>query len=154
MTTPDTFLTLGEAAKETGKSKPTLSRAIKSGKLSYAAKENNSYKIDPSELFRVFPRRNTSETEQNGNMKQSVTPNVTHEIAMLQKDLEHLKEKLGSTETQLKKAEEREQDLLSKLDNSQATIDRQTLLLSDMRDKATEKPVERQKGFWYRLLGK
>ena len=47
--------TLGEAAKATGKSKTTLHRAIKSGKISATKKNDNSYSIDPSELHRVFP---------------------------------------------------------------------------------------------------
>lgn len=48
-------LTLGQAAKETGLSKATLSKALKSGRLSYVAKTTAGYEIDPAELFRVFP---------------------------------------------------------------------------------------------------
>ena len=47
-------LSLGQAAKETGMDKSTISRAIKSGKLSATRKENGGYAIDPAELFRVF----------------------------------------------------------------------------------------------------
>jgi hypothetical protein len=47
-------LSLGQAAKETGVDKSTISRAIKSGKLSATRKENGGYAIDPAELFRVF----------------------------------------------------------------------------------------------------
>lgn len=47
--------TLGEAAKASGKSKTTLHRAIKSGKISATRRDDNSYSIDPSELHRVFP---------------------------------------------------------------------------------------------------
>lgn len=48
------MFTLGQAAKHTGKSKPTISKAIKDGKLS-ASKVDGVYQIDPSELSRVFP---------------------------------------------------------------------------------------------------
>ena len=48
------YLSLGQAAKETGMDKSTISRAIKSGKLSATRKENGGYAIDPAELFRVF----------------------------------------------------------------------------------------------------
>jgi hypothetical protein len=48
------MFTLGTAAKHVGKSKPTISKAIKDGKLS-ATKLNGVYQIDPSELSRVFP---------------------------------------------------------------------------------------------------
>ena len=47
-------LSLGQAAKETGMDKSTISRAIKSGKLSATRRENGGYEIDPAELFRVF----------------------------------------------------------------------------------------------------
>ncbi len=50
-----TTLTMGQAAKETGISKATLSKALKSGRLSYVAKSTAGYEIDPAELFRVFP---------------------------------------------------------------------------------------------------
>lgn len=47
--------TLGDAAKATGKSKTTLHRAIKSGRISALKTENGSYSIEPAELHRVFP---------------------------------------------------------------------------------------------------
>ena len=47
--------TLGEAAKAVGKSKATLSKAIKSGKISAVRQDDGSFSIDPSELHRVYP---------------------------------------------------------------------------------------------------
>jgi len=46
--------TLGEAAKATGKSKATISKAIKSGRISATKDETGTFKIDPSELHRVY----------------------------------------------------------------------------------------------------
>jgi hypothetical protein len=47
---------LGQAAKETGLDKSTISRAIKSGRISAQRKDGSGgYEIDPAELFRVFP---------------------------------------------------------------------------------------------------
>ena len=48
-------LSLSQAAKLTGKSKSTINRAVKSGRLSATKHEDGSYSIDPSELNRVFP---------------------------------------------------------------------------------------------------
>lgn len=56
-------LTMGQAAKETGVSKATLSKALKSGRLSYVAKSTAGYEIDPAELFRVFPPKPLSPIE-------------------------------------------------------------------------------------------
>ena len=47
--------TLGEAAKATGKSKATISKAIKSGRISAKKGETGAFAIDPSELHRVYP---------------------------------------------------------------------------------------------------
>ena len=47
--------TLGDAAKATGKSKTTLHRAIKSGRISAIKTDDGSYAIEPVELHRVFP---------------------------------------------------------------------------------------------------
>lgn len=49
-------LTLNQAAKECGRAKSTLSKAIKSGKLSAERGDKGAFLIDPSELFRVFPK--------------------------------------------------------------------------------------------------
>lgn len=47
-------LSLSQAAKVAGKSKSTINRAIKSGKLSATRHEDGSYSIDASELSRAF----------------------------------------------------------------------------------------------------
>lgn len=48
-------LSLTQAAKIAGKSKSTINRAIKSGKLSATRHDDGSYSIDGAELARVFP---------------------------------------------------------------------------------------------------
>ena len=50
------YLSLGKAAKEAGVAKSTISKALSSGKLSYREKNRDGYKIDPAELFRVYPK--------------------------------------------------------------------------------------------------
>ena len=47
-------LSLSQAAKLTGKSKSTINRAIKSGKISAIRHDDGSYSIDPAELSRAF----------------------------------------------------------------------------------------------------
>lgn len=48
--------TISRAARETGLSKSTISRAVKSGRISAARQDDGSYRIEPAELFRVYPR--------------------------------------------------------------------------------------------------
>ena len=47
-------LSASQAAKKTGKSVPTITRAIKSGKISAQKTGSGGYQIDAAELFRVF----------------------------------------------------------------------------------------------------
>ena len=49
------LMTLAEASRETGKSKSTLWRAIKAGRLSATRGDNGEFQIDPAELARAFP---------------------------------------------------------------------------------------------------
>jgi excisionase family DNA binding protein len=62
---------LAQAAKATGKSKPTIARAIKAGRLSATRGEGGNYLIDESELARVYPLAGDG----TGTMKQLVPPN-------------------------------------------------------------------------------
>lgn len=48
------YMSLGQAAKEAGVSKATISKALKTGRLSYVSKSTAGFQIDPAELFRVF----------------------------------------------------------------------------------------------------
>ena len=87
------YLTLSQASKETGKSKGTISKALKNGTLSYVEKTDAGYKIDPSELFRVYPR-NPDKPLQN---EQLATPSLPHaatpqELALLREMLERERE--------------------------------------------------------------
>ena len=128
--------TLGDAAKAVGKSKTTLHRSIKSGKISATKLEDGSYAIDPSELHRVFP----------------IVTAVTPEVALPRNDQEHQSNTLETLRIQLEmqeKERERERALL------QETI----ADLREDRDKWRQQATalledHRPKGFFKRLLGR
>jgi excisionase family DNA binding protein len=48
-------LTLREAAETVGTSKSTLFRAIRAGRISATRDDDGQFRIDPAELFRVYP---------------------------------------------------------------------------------------------------
>lgn len=48
-------LSASQAAKKVGKSVPTITRAIKKGKLSAEPRDGGGWIIEASELFRVWP---------------------------------------------------------------------------------------------------
>ena len=89
--------TLGEAAIACGKSKSTLSKAIKSGKISAFKNDNGAFEIEPSELFRLYPptpppiEQNTIETVE---YEQNATPKNTSNIEVLQAKLDMANERI------------------------------------------------------------
>ena len=89
--------TLGQASKATGISKPTLSRAIKIGKLSGQKQPDGSFLIDPAELHRVYPLI-VATSNDNGNVKHNETP---HNPNALQAQLETLREERDRERQQL-----------------------------------------------------
>lgn len=90
--------TLGEAAKATGKSKSTISKAIKSGRISAKKGETGTFEIDPSELYRVYPA--TVENRQEATPQTSkVDSKDVGLIRELQARLEATQERLTDKET-------------------------------------------------------
>ena len=137
--------TLGQAAKATGRSKPTIQRAIKNGSISASKAIDGSYEIDPAELHRVFPPANdTGNAEQH--LKQSDTPSDTN---ALQREVGVLRERLADKDGVI-------EDLRRRLDQSEQERrdkDRQlTALLTDQRPEKQE-PAPATKRRW-RLWGR
>jgi predicted site-specific integrase-resolvase len=130
------YLTLGEAAKETGKSKATLSKYIKQGRLSVVEKTEAGFQIDPAEIFRVFPKNKqlTGKNEQ--------TPVNTY----LNTEIRLLREMLDSKDDVIN-------DLRERLNMESEERRKLTLLLSDVRSKAENQPVEQRNGFFAWLIG-
>ena len=87
------FLTLGQAAKETGVSKATIFKALKSGKLSFVEKTQAGYKIDPAELFRVF-QPGASVVRENGENERLRTAENEAETGFLRRENELLRQQL------------------------------------------------------------
>lgn len=79
--------TLGEAAKAVGKSKTTLHRAIKSGRISASKTDVGTYSIDPSELHRVFPAAAPEEQREHHHRNDQEPPRNTLETLRMKLDL-------------------------------------------------------------------
>lgn len=98
-------LTMGQAAKEAGVSKATLSRAIKSGKVSATPSGNGGWEIDPAELFRVFPPKPVNGSD-NASVKPSTTPAATDETPILKAEIAGLRAQLDLMREKAEYAEE------------------------------------------------
>ncbi|MGH9434906.1 MAG: DNA-binding protein [Terriglobia bacterium] len=97
--------TVGKAARATGRSKPTISRAIKSGVISAVRNENGSYTIDPAELHRVFPPV-TSAHNGDDDPKETETPALKRENKLLRERIASQDEAITDLRQRLDRAEE------------------------------------------------
>jgi hypothetical protein len=122
--------TVGQAAKATGKSKPTISRAIKTGALSAIKNENGSYTIDPAELHRVFPPIQRSSND-NPEILRSETPALQE---TLRREIELLRERLIDKDAVI-------DDLRKRLDREAEERQRLTAVLTDQRAKAAPEVI-------------
>jgi len=110
---------LGQAAKATGKSKPTLAAAIKRGRISATKDESGQYKIDPAELHRVYPPVSETSREERQEDLQNLPPVVAQkeaEIRGLKSRLEVMEELVAELRGDKEKAERREVDLKRDVD--------------------------------------
>lgn len=107
-------LSLNQAAKECGRAKSTILKAIRSGQMSAPKNDKGRYEIDPAELFRVFGT--TGNTE----------PASTN---ALNRSTEVLEAKLRAQETLISRMEKEVDDLKDQRDQWQRQAERQTLLL-------------------------
>lgn len=127
--------TLGEAAKASGFSKSTLSRAIKKGWLSATKQEDGSYVVNAAELERWV----AGNSHRNRSMTRIATPDQpprnTDETGVLQAELEAARQLAAERQRTI-------DDLRTRLD--QESTERRQITLRLLEH---EKP----KSFWSRL---
>jgi len=133
------YFTLGQAAKETGKSKATISKYLNNGRLSFLSKDTNGYKIDAAELFRVFPKPE----QQTGINEQSRTPTVNTDLHF--KNME-LQIKLDAANKDIEYLKADKEDYKKRLDDEANERRKLTMILTD-------KKTEKKKGFFNKLFG-
>lgn len=148
--------TLGQAAKETGVSKPTLSRAVKKGDLSAEGGGGTPYKIDPSELGRWlsgYRERNPESTATTTPADTPETPNVNND---LEAEVNALREQIAREETE--RARERVQleahiaDLRGRVERAERKEDQLMAQLTDQREsKAAAVELPQKRGFFARF---
>ena len=123
--------TLGEAAIACGKSKSTLSKAIKAGKISAFKNDHGAFEIEPSELFRLYPptpppiEQNTIETV---GFKQKETPKNANNIEMLEAKLQMANERIDELKLDKEKLEIDKEQWRQQATNLLAAPDRRGLL--------------------------
>ncbi len=133
------MLTLAEAAKQTGLTKPAIFKSIKNGKISASKDARGQWMIDPAELFRVYAP---------GSKKETVVPQTTN-LSLLLK-LKELEIKLEVTDQRLLDKDREIDDLRTQRDQWRTQAEQITRLLTDGREHENKKTS----GVWAWLLGK
>ena len=129
------ILTLGEAAKMTGMSKPTISKAVLSGKVTGIKGENGVFQIEKSELIRVYPEK----TNKAGASKSTSATKAGSAVAELEN--KHLAEQVADLQARLSKTEDRLETAEIREREANARV---FVLIEDQRPKS----------IWQKITGK
>lgn len=132
-----TYFTIGQAAKETGKAKSTIKKSIDSGELSVSEKTARGFKIEASELFRVFPRKIENRSE-------------SAPIEQIETREEHIKNSILKAKLEL--SEQRLEDARSTIEDLRSDRDAWKHQATALIEDKTERSQPR-KGWLARLLG-
>lgn len=144
-------LSLNKAAKEASVAKSTLLEALNNGRMSAGKSEKGHWEIDPSELFRVFPKASSHDSEKpipttQGNRKvPSETSALEVEVKMLREQVENLNLERERERAQLS---DQIEDLKAQAERQSADHRQALAALTDQREKTP------RQGFWARLRGR
>ena len=128
------MLTLGQASKLVGKSKPTIAKAVTDGKLS-GQKVDGVYQIEKSELIRVYGEKPKQSD------KAKAEPKASGGSAIAELEKKHLEEKVAELEARLAKAEDKAETAETREREANARV---FALIEDKRPKS----------LWQKVLGK
>lgn len=140
--------TLGEAAKATGISKASISRAINSGRISAIKKDDGSFSIEPVELHRVYPPKSAAPVAETVIGTQRNTNADTRNGS----DFNVLQARLDAALEQLRDREGTIDDLRHRLDRSDE--ERREAQARVIGLLAGPGPTESKRGFFGRLFGR
>lgn len=142
---------VSRAALETGLSKSTISRAIKSGRISAARQHDGSYLIEPAELFRVYRRRVAqppSDARHNAvrNPLEEASTTTSQEVEILKIKLAMTEELLAQERENSQRQQETVQDLRKRLD---AATDKVLALAHPPQPNSDAARNPRKKRVWW-----
>jgi len=137
---------ISHAARETGLSKSTISRAIKSGRISATRQHDGSYLIEPAELFRVYPRSvaqppTSTRHDAVRNPLKEADATTSNEVELLKLKLSMTEELLAQERENSRQQQETVQDLRKRLD---AATDK-VLALAQPAQPTAEPPLDAER---------
>jgi excisionase family DNA binding protein len=161
------MITLGNAAKQLGVSKPTISKAISRGHLSATRREDGSFSIDPAELVRWWesarhrfhvqpvshfqPSTPSSESGNPPGNPAGIVNTAAPVDNEVQVQLARLEAELAGVKELLKVHKEQIDDLRGERDKLLGQVDAAHRLLT--HHQVTPVSSERRRPWWRRLAG-
>lgn len=129
--------TAGEAAKATGKNIATITRAIKSGKISASKNETGAWRIEPAELHRVFPPipQELRKPQMQEDATPTQEPNASND-SLLREELATLRERVNSQDQLLADRADQIADLRTRLDREGEERRKLAAQLTDQRSSS------------------
>ena len=94
-------ISLREAERRYNVTRPTLSKALKNGKISGARNDKGHWEVDTAELARVYKARSDEQPEQGKGTAEFATPHTietVNDTSALQDELNALKQQLAASE--------------------------------------------------------
>jgi excisionase family DNA binding protein len=137
-------ITLGQAARLTGTSKTTITRAIKAGRLSATRRDDGGYEIDVAELERVYEIKPVTPAtgDAKGDVVHHATPGAAAPATPTTPDVEMIA-RVAAMEAELRGLKDMVSELRQARDGWQAQAERVTLAL----------PSPERHSWWKRLAG-
>jgi hypothetical protein len=129
-------LTTQQAAQATGKSRSTIWRAAKSGKVSAERTATGDFVIDVAELERVFGSLNRPDTSHQVSIK---PPETANETSVLRREVDLLREQIDALKAD-------KSDLQAERDRLLTIVEGHQKLLTDQRSS-------RRQWSWWRRNG-
>jgi len=118
-------MSLREAARETGRSKGAILRAIQAGGLSAAKTDDGSWSIEPSELSRIYELKSgvAVQVTENERVGQGISDETAIRVTQLESEIKALQASIA-TERE-RRAEDRQRMIEMRVEHSERIIELQ-----------------------------
>ena len=146
---------LKQAGEATGRTKPTILRAIQTGKISARKTELGEWEIEPAELHRVYPPVTSSVARTDTPEEEDIGVELLllrQELAAKDERLANLQQERDRERGQLTERITELREMLERADQERREKDRQ--LTAVLTDQSAKQAAEAPRSLFARLLGR